>query len=202
MIPEPLPFGFPRGEAARVIRISLERFQLGQRIDAALERNLGGGDQLAVFGDKLVFLLHIFDDFGRKRFPVNLRIQEQQAAVLLFKIRTEGGFKQGAEPFLFEFLDFRTDLIPELDLTVVEFIPCIDGVADIRQGPHGFDGFSLFLLFQEDRPGGFVTVRVPEAFGQLLKLCLDSFGIRAGIRHFRKFHHDLLLCTNTVTYIF
>ena len=188
----PCTVRFPCGKTAVVVRVGLERGQLGKCIHPALKRDLRGREQFAVFGGKLVFLLHVLDDLGGEGLFVHLGVHEQQVAVLGFEVLAEGRRKHCFEPFLLVFFDLRTDLVPEFDLAVVEFVARVDRMTDVRQRAHRIEDLFFFLFFKEDGFRLFITRCGFEAFGQIGKRLLDRFGIGSFVRHFRKFHRDLL----------
>ena len=189
MVLEPLSFGFPGSQAARVVGVRLERLQLRQRIDAVLEGDLRRGGQLAVFGGELIFFLHVLDDLGGEGLLFDLGVYEEQVAVFGFEILPEGGFEHRIDPRLLGFFQFRPDFVPEFDLFVVEFVAGVDRMAHIGEGAHRTGFLFPLFLFQENGAGFFPACGVFQLFGKRLKLGLHLFGIGSFVGHFGIFHH-------------
>ena len=181
---EPPALGLPRRETARVVRIGLEGLELRERIDPTLEGDLRRGDQLAVLGGQLVFLLHVLDDLRREGLPLDLGVAQQQIAVFRLKIRAEGRGEHRVDPGLLVLLHLGADLVPELDLAVVELVAGVDRMAHIGQRRRGVHSFFALFLFQEGRAGLGVARRVFEPLGPVAERLLHDLGIGSAVRHF------------------
>ncbi len=66
MLLVPAAVGLPSLETELVVCVRLKGGELRKRINAALEGDLRGGDELCVFGGELVFALELGDYLGRE----------------------------------------------------------------------------------------------------------------------------------------
>ena len=187
---EPGSLGLPGGQAAGVVGVGLEGFELAQRVDAALKRNLGAGQQLLVFLGELVFPLHIGDDRGRERLAGDFGIGEHQFAVLGRKFGAEGAGQQRGRKGVAAGLQFGVGGVPELLLGVVELVPRVDAVADAGQLRLGGDVAFQRVVVQKSGAGGFIVGRVAQPGRDGVVLGLHRGQVGAMVGHFGKGHGD------------
>ena len=85
----PLSFSLPGRQPPLIVRVSLEGRHLGNGIDPAFKRNLGGSNQLLVFIAQVVFLLQLRDNIRGEGLQFHLRLDKHQVTVFRGKIRPE-----------------------------------------------------------------------------------------------------------------
>ena len=88
------------------------------------------------------------------------------------------------------FLQLGLRTVPEANLTVVELVPGVDGVANLCQGGLGGDMLLQLLLLEEHRLGGLIAFGSLKLLGQRLNLRFQRRKIRALIFHLRKFQDN------------
>ena len=122
----PLALGLPRGKALFIVSAGLERGELREGVDLALERDLRRGEQLFILLRQVVFLLQFRNDGGGEGLERDLGVDEHQIAVFLLKVRAERAFEHRCRPRLIVFLQLRVEVVPEFFLAVVEFVSRVD----------------------------------------------------------------------------
>ena len=184
----PLTLGLPCRQTARVIRVGLEGGHLGDGVDAALEGDLGGGQQLLILLRQFVLLLELRDDLGGEGLEFDLGIHEHQLSELRGKLSPERAVQHGPGPGLGILLQLRLSGIPELRLGIIEGVPGVDAVTDVGEGGQGLDVLVQLLLLQKYGAGLLIAPRRLQPLSQGAVLLLDRVQIRTLIGHFRKFH--------------
>ena len=183
----PSALGLPRGEALRVVRAGLERRELRERVYAALIRDLCRGDELIVFGRKIVFLLQLRDDLRRERFESDLGVEEHQRAVFLFKVRAVRRGEHRLRPLLRILLQFRGKLVPEAVLLVIKLVARVDRVAHLRERCKRLDVFGERFLFKKHGLRRIIAPRGAQLFRQSAHGGFQRLAVGTLVGHFAKF---------------
>ena len=183
----PSALGLPRGETLRVVRAGLERRELRERVYAALKRDLCRGDELIVFGRKIVFLLQLRDDLRRERFESDLGVEEHQRAVFLFKVRAVQRGEHRLRPLLRILLQLRRELVPEAVLLVIKLVARVDRVAHLRERCKRLDVFGERFLFKEHGLRRFIAPRGAQLFRQSAHGGFQRLAVGTLVGHFAKF---------------
>ena len=188
----PLALGFPGGQAAGIVRVILERAQLGQSVHPAFKRDLCAGQQLAILLGQLVFLLQFLHDIGRECLALNFGVHKHQVAVFFGKVFAVGACQHGGGPGILPLLDLRHGAVGKFHLFIIELIPRINGMAHAGQGEQGIHMLVQHLLLQKSGAGSGIVGGVLQTLGQCGKLFFQGAHVRALIGHFGKFHGFVL----------
>ena len=180
----PLPFRFPGGQTSRVVRVGLERGQLGQRIDASLEGDLRGSQQLLVRVRLVVLSLQLRDDLRLEGLEGHVAVREHQLAVFFGKLRPERARQHGGHPGLRVFLQLGADAVPPLLLLVVERVARVDGMADHDELRQRIDVAAEFFVFEEDGLRFFICLRGLQALRQFRDFAFQLLRVGAAVGHF------------------
>ena len=188
----PLALGFPGGQAAGIVRVILERAQLGQSVHPTFKRDLCAGQQLAILLGQLVFLLQFLHDIGRECLALNFGVHKHQVAVFFGKVFAVGPCQHGGGPGILPLLDLRHGAVGKFHLFIIELIPRINGMAHAGQGEQGIHMLVQHLLLQKSGAGSGIVGGALQTLGQCGKLFFQGAHVRALIGHFGKFHGFLL----------
>ena len=183
----PSALRLPRSKAALVVGVGFERRELGERIYAALKRDLRRGDELIVFGRKIVFLLQLRNDLRRERLERDLGIEEHQRAVFPFKFRAVRRGKHRLRPLLQILLQLRREPVPEAVLPVIKRVTRIDRVAHLSECRKRLNVLEERFLFQKHSLRRFIALRGAQLFGQRADGLLQRLAVGALVGHFTKF---------------
>ena len=165
--------------------------QLGHGDGLPLEGDLGAGVELLVLVLQPVFLLHQGDNLRGEGLELQLHVEEQQAAQLLFQLFAEGGAEQCFLEGLELLLEQGGLLVVIVVFRLVEGVPGVHGVADGAQGGLGAHvGEELLGLAVEGSlllgAGGVLDLP-----GQGVQFLEDCLVVRAGVGKLGKFQSDV-----------
>ena len=96
----PRPLCLPCGKAAGIVRVVLEREELGDRVGLALEGKLRRGEQFLVLLRQVVLLLEFGYDRGGERAELDLGVLKHNVAVFTGEVGAESAVEHGFRPRL------------------------------------------------------------------------------------------------------
>ena len=185
----PGALGLPGGEALGVVTGLLEGGHLGERVHAAVELYLGGGEELGVLGAERILLLQLGHDLGGEGAHVYLLVEEDDGAVLLRELGPPAGGDEAAVPAVDVLLQLGQGGIGVFHLGVVELVGGVDVVADVGDGEHGVEVGGVLVHLDEYGVGGLKALGGVQPCGGVGKELLCGLDIGALIGHFREFQH-------------
>ena len=138
-----------------------------------------------------VFLLHQGDNLRGEGLELQLHVEEQQAAQLLFQLFAEGGAEQGFLEGLELFLEQGGLLVVIVVFRLVEGVPGVHGVADGAQGGLGAHVGEKLLGLEVEGCLLLGAGGVLDLLGQGVQFLEDVLVVRAGVGKLGKFQSDV-----------